>query len=739
MKVNNFEELYGFSLLPENMRSTLITYGEHIVSADSLINDMHKQFSDTNFASVELDSSTDSHVNRVGMLAHMQDREIIDKTLVPAMLATNIQRVDIEHLDFQQLQAFVYLASKVINDKNGVNIVGEAAREVRLMASSPTRAKFWKYFSREEKNFSEFKNKLEEFQDLEKFRGICIHRIMRLIKLVDERINPKEKRESERKKSSISKMLKIIKSSNRMMDDDFQIGSVYEIEKDGQQAKTGTQIDQIRKWMTIEPTKSSQIDRDRALKSAQAKTIANDFSMREILPPSRYGGLTRDEIKFLIIKIFQEVERRNFPYAVIAIMLLFGRDAKTAISILFRQKNDSTNDVLWHPQKKCAIKYTMRFPIIKPSLYEDLNLSDMGDSLLLPLPIWLNDAVSQRDYQREYKNTDLMAAVESAIKSLNSHGNIRFTKTAISNVAFEWLRRTGVSESDILWIIGGTPQEYASLYYYSTSENTLREIHKNYLEKLGYLSGITMTPIQIADGNRVLGSRITLSLEQVGSIVKKVLGDDVVVENRTKESIVEFHNNFMWKCYFIFSIFSAHRAVNNPFQNVSDFDCYSKTLLISDKNNRSAESSRVIPLADVVVEQYQNLVAHYEKLARWLSPIDKSLAQEIEAVLGGEKESFFLSWIYLNRLEGVSTGKIQRHFDKQYSLPANWQRHFLRQYLSTKNHSQDQINAFMGHANFGRESHGRWSSYSSESAGQLRASLNWLAKELQIHSIKGLG
>jgi hypothetical protein len=248
-----------------------------------------------------------------------------------------------------------------------------------------------------------------------------------------------------------------------------------------------------------------------------------------------------------------------------------------------------------------------------------------------------------------------------------------------------------------------------------------------------------MAPIHIVDNNKILGSRITLSLEKVRSIATKVLGEEVVLENRTKESIVEFHNKFLWRCYFIFSLFSAHRAVNNPFQSILDFDCYSKSLWISDKDNRSAQSSRVIPLADVVVEQYQNLIAHYEKLARWLRPIDKLLSQQVEAILEGERGVFFLSWIYLDRLEGVSTGKIQAHFEKMYCLPANWQRHFLRQYLSVKNHSQDQINAFMGHANFGRESHGRWSSYSSESSGHIRASLNWLAKELQINSIKGLG
>jgi hypothetical protein len=739
MKANNFEELYGFSLLPENMRSTLIKYGEHIVSADSLINDMHKQFSDIDLACVKLDSSTGSHVNRDGMLAHMQDREIIEKTLVPAMLATKIQRIGVEHLDFQQLQAFVYLASKMINDKNGANIVGEAAREVRLMAVSQHRAKFWKYFSREETGFSGFKNKLNEFQDLEKFRGVRINRIMRLIQLVDELINPKEKSEGKRKKSSVSKMLKIIKSSNRIMDDDFRVSNIYEVGRDNQQERTGIQIDQVRKLINIEPIKSSQIDRDRALKSTQAKAIANDFSMREILPPARYGGLTKDEVKFLVAKIYQEVERKNIAYVVIAIMLFFGRDAKTAISILFRKKDELMNDVLWQSKKLCAIKYTMRFPIIKSSLYEDLNLSDIGDSLLLPLPMWLNDVVSLKEYKTAYKNTDLMAAVESAIKALNIHENIRFTKTAISNVAFEWLRRTGVSESNILWIIGGTPQEYASLYYYSTSEYILREIHKNYLDTLGRLSGVEMAPIQIVDSNKILGSRITLSLEKVRSIAAKVLGEEVVLENRTKESIVEFHNKFLWRCYFIFSLFSAHRAVNNPFQSILDFDCYSKSLWISDKDNRSAQSSRVIPLADVVVEQYQNLIAHYEKLARWLRPIDKLLSQQVEAILEGERGVFFLSWIYLDRLEGVSTGKIQAHFEKMYCLPANWQRHFLRQYLSVKNHSQDQINAFMGHANFGRESHGRWSSYSSESSGHIRASLNWLAKELQINSIKGLG
>lgn len=739
MKLNNFEEPYGFSLLPENMRSALINYGEHIVSTDSLINDMQMQFSVNDSTCIELDSSTSSELNRDGMLVYMQDREIIEKTLLPAMLATKIQRVDVEHLDFQQLQAFVYWASKIINDKNGANIVGEAAREVRLMAVSPHRAKFWKYFSREETGFAGLKNKLNEFQDLEKFRGIRINRIMRLIQLVDDLINPKEKRECKRKKSSVSKMLKIIRSSNRMMDEDFQISNIYEIDRGNQQEKTGSQIDQIRRWVNIEPVKSSQIDRDRALKSAQAKSIANDFSMREILPPTRYSGLTKDEVKFLIAKIYQEVERKNISYVVIAIMLFFGRDAKTAIKILLRQKDESMNDVLWQSKKLCVIKYTMRFPIIKSSLYADLNLSDIGDSLLLPLPIWLNDVVSVKDYKKTYKNTDLMAAVESAIKALNIPGNIRFTKTAISNVAFEWLRRAGVSESNIFWIIGGTPQEYASLYYYSTSEIILRGIHKHYLEKLGSLSGVDTTPIHIVDNHKILGSRITLALEKVKSIAAEVLSEKVILEYRMKDSIVAFHNSYMWKCYFIFSLFSAHRAVNNPFQSILDFDCYSKSLWISDKNNRSAQSSRVIPLADVVVEQYQNLISHYERIARWLRPIDKLLSQGIEAILAGEKGAFFLSWIYLGRFEGVSTGKIHAHFEKTYSLPANWQRHFLRQYLDVAGHSQDQINAFMGHANFGRESHGRWSSYSSESSAHIRASLNGLAKELQINSIKGLG
>ncbi len=111
----------------------------------------------------------------------------------------------------------------------------------------------------------EDKNKLNEFQDLEKFRGVRINRIMRLIQLVDELINPKEKSEGKRKKSSVSKMLKIIKSSNRIMDDDFRVSNIYEVGRDNQQERTGIQIDQVRKLINIEPIKSSQIDRDRAL------------------------------------------------------------------------------------------------------------------------------------------------------------------------------------------------------------------------------------------------------------------------------------------------------------------------------------------------------------------------------------------------------------------------------------------------------------------------------------------
>jgi|GEM_PF-2621688 len=738
MQMNNENPMsqYGFSLLAAEMSEALIKYGARLILADPLMVKLNNQINN-----VEMGTSINERVVYEGpirsdMLNQIKSEQILEKTLVPAMLATELKSVKNEYLEFHQLQAFVYWASTFVNDTAGVEIVGKAAREVRLLATETSRAKFWREFSCEISGLKGLTERLIEFDDKEKYPGIYIGHIVRLIHLVEERLNPKETPNINKKKTSIVHGLKMYRASARLTDDDFDVDVLANINKDRYSDEAGSEVSQTTKWVIVKPKTNSEFNRDRALKYLQANALINEFSMREVLPATRYGSLTANEIRELVLTIHAGVMRNEIAYILLAIMLLFGRNLNRAIAIL--KKIKGSDEVLWESKDVCALKYTMHLPIVKASLYGDLESIENDNCLLLPLPIWLSQSLLTDKSRKKLNLTNAISEVERVIRELNIKANNRFTKTAIANVAFEWLRRSGRSESDALWLVGATPQDYASLYYYAVPETRLRMIHQKYLMGLERLSDISMVPVTINESKKILGSRIVISVKSVEKIVQDVFGDRYVLKSRSKEDLVEFHNNFIWKCYFVFALFTAHRAVENPFQNIKDFDCVAQTLWVCDKDNRSVQSSRIVPLASVVVEQYQHLVTHYKALARWLSPIDEGLAEGIDGILVGEKDSFLLSRINQDKLIGISPSQIEYHFKKIYHLPTNWQRHFLRQYLNDCNHPQDEINAFMGHANFGREAHGRWSAYGPESSRSIIKSLNKLAVSLKIQSVKGL-
>jgi len=734
--MKNFIDIYGFSLLPVEMSNRLIAHGERIMLDIPLLDALRSKHSSNSIESISVALNTQNIV-RGSDFAYMKDNEILEKTFVPSMLAYQIQSVASERIQFLKLKGFVYWCSKILVEHEGaISIVGEAAREVRLLASTTSRTKFWKHFYCEWLSLDELEKSLEVFSGSE-FRGINEGKLLRLIKVVNLYLNPQPK--STRKaneKESVQKQIKIINLSCRYDDESYSTQQLVGLE--GSREITGGEMGDDSKWLAVKNRTPSELDRDRTIKFLRGKEVANQLVMREVAPPARYSGLTADEIRRLVHVMIEGISNKDYSYVVIALMVIFGRSLRDAIDILKSDRYSKSSSVLRSRDSVCALKYTMELPYIRAASYKDLVLDSDDKNLFLPVPNVLNAVLSDKKLISNEIKKITVELVESKIQALNGGKNIRFTQTAISGVAYEIMRRRGFSESDILWVIGGTAKEFASLYYYTVKETTLRHVHYSYLNELSRISRINLLPVEIAETTITLGSRVFIQLERVKEIAASILYKKISLKNGSLDSISEFHNEFIFRSYFIFSLFAAHRDVRNPFQSICDFNPYNKTLWICDKNNRSSDSSRVIPLPDVVFEQLERLRGHYNRLALRLSLIDKILSKNIEKILDGENDQFLLSLLHSGKLKGVDARRIQENFSQHYSLPANWQRHFLRNYLADTGCSQDQINAFMGHANFGREAHGRWSAYGASESVKIRHSLNVLASELGVVALEGL-
>src|SRR5690606_32641546 len=94
-----------------------------------------------------------------------------------------------------------------------------------------------------------------------------------------------------------------------------------------------------------------------------------------------------------------------------------------------------------------------------------------------------------------------------------------------------------------------------------------------------------------------------ISQSRMKEILSNIFGPPMSHKGKTIEQLFEFHNKYVISVWFILSLVTGHRSVNEPLGTLSDFNKHNKTWIIGDKERRSVSALRTVILPDLAVKQ----------------------------------------------------------------------------------------------------------------------------------------
>ena len=467
-----------------------------------------------------------------------------------------------------------------------------------------------------------------------------------------------------------------------------------------------------------------------------ATGVSKAMQIRQSRAKSIWSWLTTAERAHLVATCLEKFKNQHSPdilfHLEFFLSLLFGRSIEELREI---ERNDSPS--IYSKQTTWWSYVDGRFHLcFKPGLpehrprdkFEGL-LADLSiEPLRLRVPEELNNLVA--DY------------INSMDRRLSDHQRSRQLWSAMWK---DWPRTPSLGRvKDELFhsvmarkhdaaatghIVGHTPRENPAVYYSSIRADELAREHADIgLNLVG--ADDTYRPAKGYVGSEIVAHREFL--EDLFLVLRKDL------KRRRKAAqldIQAFHNSYVAVTFLVLSLATAHRPVRAPFQNMRDFDLVGQWLFIDDKQVRHIGASRIVPLTDLAIEQFEAYRRHLSVLATKLADPGGPIGQGIAEALSGED---FLLFFWEDAGPAIVTpGKLKQHLAEIYPMPLNWARHFWRTALRGRV-SDEAMNALMGHTELAGAPFCEGSGLSLHDLEPLRTAMNQELRALRAFALTGL-
>lgn len=459
------------------------------------------------------------------------------------------------------------------------------------------------------------------------------------------------------------------------------------------------------------------------------QAVADSIARRSMALACEFGQLTFSEVQVVLKQVNQDLidyDSRNIPTE-------DQRIAAYLLEIIFLGALDSKFDrqsVFKAKRFRCDLPdQKFRKPFSEHIIEREQGF----------VPEWDGDLataflkIAARAYPKPRKSS-----VSEYLNRLSKGFHRQITETYLKQYRENWFRRAGVDDAYIAWLCRAEPRDYPAAYYSLFDGSSLLEAQRNYVQ---YLLGQneltvsgTLSPQRHSTG--IAGTRVAPShvyfqkfVELVGANCEAILADQ-------KSPMAEKHNHLILYSWLLLSCATGYRAVNAPFERVSDFDFGVDWLYVEDKEIRSGHASRIVPLSDMASEQARRLISFLRNEHEEYRLLDTSAARHIQDSLSG-RLPLLCVWAGqgMRQYRPLSPSWIKGRLKGAWPFEMNFGRHLLRSYLLKENVNPDLLNALMGHCHFGQESWGPFGGLSISAVGGIRPLINSYLEESGFKAI----
>ncbi len=438
----------------------------------------------------------------------------------------------------------------------------------------------------------------------------------------------------------------------------------------------------------------------------QAKSIAQSISLRTQALPCSSSILSSHQIQKVVAELLHLMNNGNVAALQLFLQLLLGMTQSELLDLPMSskpiRKQDVEDNTCWLIYRKDKLTLQRLVKVANSNVHKRLTTLLPKTSLFIFLP--LPDIV-QSHWKPEFLRQDLSEEITKVLATINKNTGIHVTKTQISNFLLHWLQATHVDQAIAGILAGKSAKQCAPIAYSYIGSDFVLDIWQEYVASLGLSVVAEKT-------DEAIGSRLYPRLDKFAQLLG-VYQAHLKSEQRFKkrlDTMVDTHNAFIRHCLLILGLSTAARPVNDMYGSRHDYCLHTRMIRISDKEIRSAEAGRMLPLTSLAIQQLKLLERHLETMVNRFHSRFPHIAQSAERALSGEGPLlFWLSEIEMEKggmsyqIVPISPTSLDDAFDNLLPLPVNWHRHAVRSHLFYQKIPSVLIAAFMGHEDMGHE------------------------------------
>ena len=466
----------------------------------------------------------------------------------------------------------------------------------------------------------------------------------------------------------------------------------------------------------------------------QARELARGLSIRALLLPCDFPGLTRHEVTVLLREAFPGAARGLCADLALCLSLCLGLEIARMPSLRFVTESGNVVGETW----------TLRNDEVFLSRWPELPNHHKGRvaPLLTGRHGWLMLAIPKALAAFRLIKALTGAAdgldrqVDGRLSEINKQSGLRLTLGRISNHLHTSLIQQGQDRARAALIAGKPAKAYPQLHYHTDDAMLLENIHAAWLRDLLADAGLEKEKLIACGSDLRVGSNLSPNpdlLQRYSRELHKRLDFD---RRSGLSRLIGFHNEFVLYSLELLNLGTGHRPVDCPYESLLDIDVTGQLIYISDKENRSGSASRVIALPEVALEQISHIRSQLETLISHNSVVGEVAVRAAAKALEGDGP--FLFFISKDQSIDIVTPKLLNdRFRDRWPLPLNWTRHWMRSSLARVGVEGDLIDAWMGHADFGQEALGRWSGLSIKDLRHVALTVGKIMCEIGFGEVPG--
>ena len=204
-----------------------------------------------------------------------------------------------------------------------------------------------------------------------------------------------------------------------------------------------------------------------------------------------------------------------------------------------------------------------------------------------------------------------------------------------------------------------------------------------------------------------VGTYLTPTPACINEFVTHLVSSCIVEPANGREASVAAHNAMTLYTLQMLVFATGHRAVSDPFFDLSCFDLTEKTILIEEKVVSASHATRLAWLPPLAVSQYEHYLSHLRSLSRLLRGSDPALANQIWAITETDFRHPIPLFFFLEERDGdlewirIQPATLESMLGDKWQLPLNTNRHLLSTWLHRNGCPSELIDAQLGHVEAG--------------------------------------